>query len=115
MREYLIHDFLGAQIIADTHYEIANQVIKEVYPNSLVKFFTLIIKPRRKKQKRVENIKEDISVGATTLIAKQETRTNKWHMFEQEWKVYLGLSKPNEKVLVQFFLVMLNNMIALYK
>jgi hypothetical protein len=72
MKEYLIRDFPSAQIIADTHYEIANQVIKEVYPNSSMKFFTPIAKPKGRKRKRVENIKKYISAGATTLTTEQE-------------------------------------------
>jgi hypothetical protein len=56
-----------------THYETANRMIKEVYSNSSMKFFILIVKPRGRKRKRVENIKEDISTDVTTLIAEQET------------------------------------------
>jgi hypothetical protein len=48
-------------------------VIKEVYPNSSVKFFIPIAKPRGRKQKKVENIEEDISAGATILTAEQKT------------------------------------------
>jgi hypothetical protein len=31
MKEYLVRDFPRVQIIADTYYETANKVIKEVY------------------------------------------------------------------------------------
>jgi hypothetical protein len=48
-------------------------VIKEVYPNSSVKFFTPIAKPKGRKRKRVENVEEDVSISTTTLIAEQET------------------------------------------
>jgi hypothetical protein len=54
MKEYLVHDFLRTQIIVDTHYEI-------------------ITKLKRKKRKKMENIKEDISTNTTILIVKQET------------------------------------------
>jgi hypothetical protein len=73
IKKYLVRDFPKAQIIVDTYYKTANRVIKEVYPNSSVKFFIQIAKPRGRKRKKVENVKENISIGTTTLIAKQKT------------------------------------------
>jgi hypothetical protein len=103
MKEYLIHDFFSAQIIINTHYKTANRVIKEVYPNSLVKFFTPITKPRGRKRKRVENIEEDISVGATTLTAEQETWNKRVAHVRARVESLFGLIKAKWKSLDTVF------------
>jgi hypothetical protein len=68
-------------------------VIKEVYLNSSMKFFTPIAKSRGRKRKRVENIEEDILAGATTLTAEQKTWNKRVAHVRAKVKSPFGLIK----------------------
>jgi hypothetical protein len=45
MKKELVHHFFGAHIIADTHYEMANQIFKKIKKKKQIVFYTSITKP----------------------------------------------------------------------
>jgi hypothetical protein len=60
----------------DTHYETVNKTIEKVMPNPPIKFYTLIVKPKGRKRKRVKNTDVDPSNGITVLMQEQTVWNN---------------------------------------
>jgi hypothetical protein len=53
--------FLGAHIIADTHYELGNKLMKRFGHEKEVVFYTPIVKPRGRKKKASKKLSVDTS------------------------------------------------------
>lgn len=102
MAEELGLQFSGAFIIADTHYETANNILSRFKMQKRIRFYTPIAQPRGRKLKKNENLPNDLSRGACVLTKEQQLY-NKRHahvrarvespfgLIKMKWQ---GLSKP---------------------
>jgi Transposase DDE domain len=78
MKYDLAQEYPGSHIIADTHYEKGNQIMKEINVHHAIKFYTPYSKPRgRKRKARPEEDEaalkaKDPSFGLTKLTKEQE-------------------------------------------
>jgi hypothetical protein len=68
--------FKGARIIADTHYELGNRIMKRNGHEKHVIFYTLIAKPRGRKKKILEEFRNDLSYQMSGLTKAQKTWNN---------------------------------------
>jgi hypothetical protein len=76
--------FLGAHIIADTHYELGNKLMKRFGHEKEVVFYTSIAKPRGRKKKALKELPVDTSSQLSGLSKEQET-WNKRHRHVRSW------------------------------
>jgi hypothetical protein len=92
----------GAHIIADTHYELGNKLMKRFEHEKQVVFYTSIAKLHRRKKKVIQELPNDLSFQLTGLSKEQETWNNRhrhirsrvespFGLLKLKWK---GLEKP---------------------
>jgi DDE superfamily endonuclease len=98
MKNDLKHDYPGARIIADTHYETANTAMASVDAEEVVQFFTPFSKPRGPKGK-----KRDPSQGLKVLTQKQKTWNNSISHIRGRIESPFGLIKQKWKGLDLFY------------
>jgi hypothetical protein len=76
MVDDLGNQFKGAQIIADTHYELGNKIMKRFGHEKKVGFFTPIAESRGRKKKVPVELEGDLSYQAVSLTKEQKTWNN---------------------------------------
>jgi hypothetical protein len=92
----------GAHIIANTHYELGNKLMKRFGHEKQVVFYTLVVKLYGRKKKATQELPNDPSFQLIGLLKKQETWNNRhrhirsrvespFGLLKLKWK---GLEKP---------------------